>query len=222
MFLTGSKEAIWQLKQTNEYTTLKNATIEGYAFNRTANNLAAYGLTPQLLSSFEAADQRKLAWVGSVTSATPTPVVTAYPYKYKTGSTNGVINQPSPEYYVVFRLAEAYLIRAEAAANGAAGGTAAALADLKIIRNRAGLPDLAGNLNQQQIIAAVAKERRIEFFAEWGHRWFDLKRTGHAGTELSTIPLKQPWAGDYQLLYPIPMGEIEKGPFLTQNPGYEI
>ncbi len=29
---------------------------------------------------------------------------------------------------------------------------------------------------QTQVMAAIEQERRIEFFAEWGHRWFDLKR----------------------------------------------
>jgi hypothetical protein len=218
VFLTGSREAIWQLKQTTENATLKNATPEGYEFNETAGGFATYGLTNQLLSDFETGDQRSVAWVGNTGTSSATPM--SYPYKYKIGSTNGGAGQPALEYYVVLRLAEAYLIRAEAEANGVAGGTGAAIADLKVIRNRAGLPDLANNLSQQQVIAAVAKERRLEFFAEWGHRWFDLKRTGTASSVLSVIPLKQPWEGDYQLLYPIPLEELKIDRFLTQNPGY--
>jgi hypothetical protein len=227
VFLTNSREAVWQLKQsaTNEY--LKNATAEGYRFLPPALNWSAlYCLTDQLLSGFEPGDQRRIAWVGATDnsdngSGTPLPPVTSYyPYKYKIGSGNGDAAQPLNEYYMTLRFAEAYLIRAEAAANGAAGSTAAAIADLNVIRNRAGLPNLANTLSQQQVIAAVAKENQIEFFAEWGHRWFDLKRTGQASGVLSVIPLKQPWAGDYQLLYPIPPEEIKADHFLMQNPGY--
>lgn len=213
VFLTDSREAIWQLKQTNESNAIKNATTEGYAFNPPSS----YFLTNQLLSSFDAGDQRKLAWVGNTISS---GLTYSYPNKYKIGSFNSDAGQPSLEYYMVLRLAEAYLIRAEATANGAPGGIATAIADLNTIRHRAGLDDLSDDLSQQQVIDAVAKENQVEFFAEWGHRWFDLKRTGKAGALLSAIPLKQPWVGNYQLLYPIPIVEITIDPFLTQNPGY--
>jgi hypothetical protein len=57
-------------------------------------------------------------------------------------------------------------------------------------------------------------------FCEWGHRWFVLGRMGLAHDVLSAIPAKQPWAGDYQLVYPIPVAEITNDHFLTQNEGY--
>ncbi len=34
------------------------------------------------------------------------------------------------------------------------------------------------------------------------------------------MPLKQPWTGDFQLLYPIPPAEIRFNNKLIQNPGY--
>jgi len=64
------------------------------------------------------------------------------------------------------------------------------------------------------------QERRIELFAESGQRWFDLKRTGQAHDVLSIISYKQPWRGDYELIYPIPPNELLSDPNLTQNPGY--
>ncbi|MDR6786114.1 hypothetical protein ABIE26_004833 [Pedobacter africanus] len=216
VFLTGSREAVWQLKQTNEHSSLKNATTEGHVFLPNGGS-PEYGLTNQLLSGFETNDQRKLAWTGNVVFSGRNY---NYPAKYKTGRSNGVVRQPSPEYYTTLRLAEAYLIRAEAIANGAPGGTTLAIADLNTLRDRAGLDDLSNDLSQQELITAVAKENQIEFFAEWGHRWFDLKRTGKASAVLSAIPLKQPWAGDYQLLYPIPASEIIRDHFLIQNPMY--
>jgi len=231
VFSTTSREAVWQLKQTATDGTLKNATPEGIALSASTTDhhgYPNYGLTNELLSAFEPGDQRRVKWVDSTDDANqggpgstpqPQPMI-YYPYKYIISFGNADASQPPPQYYTVLRLAEAYLIRAEAEANGATGGAAAAIADLNIIRNRAGLPNLSSNLIQQQVISAVAQERRIEFFAEWGHRWFDLKRTGQAHAALSAIPAKQPWAGDYQLLYPIPQSEIIIDHFLTQNAGY--
>jgi hypothetical protein len=120
---------------------------------------------------------------------------------------------------MVLRLAEQYLIRAEAAAKGASS-LSDAIDDLNVIRNRAGVGSLPHSLNQQQVIDAIEKERRLELFMEWGHRWFDLKRTGRATNVLSEYVIKQPWEGDYQLLYPIPETELEAGPNLIPNPGY--
>ncbi len=37
-------------------------------------------------------------------------------------------------------------------------------------------------------VKAVAHERQIELFAEWGNRWFDLKRTGKASAILKRHP----------------------------------
>lgn len=227
VFSTASREAVWQLKQTTTDGSLQNATQEGR--NELPLSMDGHGMpqsiiTDQLLSAFETGDQRRVKWVDSTDNAdhsSTLPLTTYYyPYKYIIGYGNADGSQPPPQYYMVLRLAEAYLIRAEAEANGATGGTAAAITDLNVIRSRAGLPNLNNGLGQQQVIAAVAQERRIEFFAEWGHRWFDLKRTGQAHNVLSAIPAKQPWAGDYQLLYPIPLTEITADHFLTQNTGY--
>ena len=68
---------------------------------------------------------------------------------------------------MVLRLAEQYLDRAEAEANGAGGGPDSAISDLNIIRNRAGLEPLPDTLSD--IMAAIRQERRIELFAEWGN-----------------------------------------------------
>ncbi|HEY0175448.1 MAG TPA: RagB/SusD family nutrient uptake outer membrane protein, partial [Pedobacter sp.] len=69
------------------------------------------------------------------------------------------------------------------------------------------------------LLDAIAQERRVELFAEWGHRFLDLKRTGKATAILGVIPAKQPWDQN-QLLFPIPSSEIQANPGLTQNPGY--
>ncbi len=70
------------------------------------------------------------------------------------------------QQYMVLRLAEQYLIRAEARAhqNNAEG----AISDINIIRTRAELPGLENTLTQDEILSAVAHERQTELFAEWG------------------------------------------------------
>jgi len=226
VFSTSSNEAVWQLKQTSEDAQLKNATPEGLLFSAGDLNhhgYVQYGLTSQLISAFEPNDKRWTTWVDStdyLIDSTKPGRNTYFPHKYIIGTQNSGLGQPVPQYYMVLRLADAYLIRAEASVNGASGGLGTAISDLNSIRHRAGLPDLNTNLNQLQLKNAIARERQIEFFAEWGHRWFDLKRTGQASAVLSVIPAKQPWLGDGQLLYPIPRGEIIADHFLTQNPGY--
>jgi hypothetical protein len=214
VFLIKSKEAIWQMKQGTTDAGFKNSTIEGFTFIPTLTGVFRYCLTPALLNTFETGDRRRTVWV----NATPGTPVNYYPWKYKLGQ-GTFSNNPSTEYYMMLRLAEMYLIRAEAAANGA-GALTAAIDDLNVIRKRASLPALPATLTQEQVITAVARERQVELFAEWGHRWLDLKRTNKAHDVLSAMSSKQPWAGDYQLLYPIPPTEIQINPRLEQNPEY--
>jgi hypothetical protein len=225
VFLKNSTEAIWQLQQNPSLNGEGTATPEGIALLPYPLNtgFATFYLSPQLLAAFEPGDLRRSAWVDSTDNSYNTGTSTGiyyFPYKYKTGLSNYSIGGTATEYYMVLRLAEQYLIRAEAEANGAGGGPASAIADLNVIRGRAGLPALSPSLTAGQVITAVTHERQIELFAEWGHRWLDLKRTGQAHAVLSVIPLKQPWAGDYQLLDPISISEIQADPNLTQNPGY--
>ena len=175
----------------------------------------SYYLSPSMGKAFEPNDQRRDAWTGF----TPTPSTAPWtgdtlwwPKKY----TKGLQNVAPAQYYTVLRLAEQYLIRAEARVWE--GNTIGALADLNAIRARAGLSPSTASTNDD-LLAAIAQERRVEFFAEWGHRYLDLKRTGKAAAVLGAIPAKMPWH-DYQLLYPIPQTELATDPNLSQNQGY--
>lgn len=215
VFLVNSSESIlqWQLNTSfNNFT----ATPEGATLIPSSGSNPQYYLTTTLLNSFEPGDKRKTAWLDSVNYNGANYYV---PYKYKIGQYNYTPNGTPIEYYTVLRLAEQYLIRAEAEANETTGASIPAIADLNIIRARAGgIPPLSPTLTHAQILASVAHERQIELFAEWGHRWFDLKRTGQATTVLTAdkgFPVN-----NNSLLYPIPQGELNLDPNLTQNPGY--
>lgn len=118
----------------------------------------------------------------------------------------------------VFRLAEMYLIRAEARAQqGNVTGGSGGLADLNIIRERADLEPLEIS-SANQLLLAIEQERQVELAFE-GHRWYDLKRTGRANTVMRSVSSN--W-DETDLLYPIPQYEIQNNPSLRgqQNPGY--
>lgn len=209
-FSIGSSEAILQFEVPN---SSPYATIEGRSFIPSNGSVVpGYYLTNSLIGAFEPNDLRWLNWVKKNTNS---GISYYYPYKYKVrvGSPGNVT-----EYYMVLRLAEQYLIRAEAEANGADGGVVAAVADLNVVRQRAGLADYSGNLSSASVLDAIYHERQIELFAEWGHRWFDLKRWGTA-TQVLGINKGITVSSD-MLLYPIPFLEIQADPNLVQNPGY--
>lgn len=114
----------------------------------------------------------------------------------------------------ILRIAEQFLIRAEARLRKASPDLAGALADLNKIRERAELtPFVTADVNAA--LLAVEQERKVELAFE-GHRWFDLIRTGRAKTVLGI-------SDQNKFLYPIPNSEILADPDLgpeDQNPGY--
>jgi starch-binding outer membrane protein, SusD/RagB family len=119
---------------------------------------------------------------------------------------------------VVFRLAEMFLIRAEARAQqGNVTGTNSAQADLNTLRTRANAP-LISNVSQGQMLLLIEQERVYELAFE-GHRWYDLVRTGRASDIMPSF--NSNWKDAYQL-WPIPQRELQNNPALAgnQNPGY--
>ncbi len=110
-------------------------------------------------------------------------------------------------------MAEQYLIRAEAKAQ--LGDLNGSLVDLNIIRHRAGLDDFSSAV-KDDIVGAILKERRIELFTEWGHRWLDIKRSPQMNATMSTSAEHKGGAWqDTDRFYPIPFDDILKNPNLT-------
>lgn len=209
VFQETSQEAIWQLVPENGETTRLglNFPITFFGPGR-FGEFGATSLSEVLLAAFESEDSRRNDWVGSNGG-------NSYPIKYKNSSSFSIGSTDVPEYTVMLRLAEQYLIRAEARTmlNDFLG----AQDDLNIIRRRAGLADIA-MLNREALLTAITQERRIELFAEGGHRWLDLKRSGQANQVLEL--LKDQWQVT-DLLWPIPEIEIfNNSNLLPQNDGY--
>jgi len=217
VFSSTSSEAILQWELNTNFNNY-NATSEGFTFLTGQDNPPSYFLSPQLLGSFETGDQRAVYWIDTVSY-----LGTSYllPYKYKIGPYQYSPGASASEYLTVLRLAEQYLIRAEARAmqNNLQG----AIDDVNVIRERAGLTGLNGVTDQPGALAAIMQERRIEFFAEWGHRWLDLKRTGSLDSVMQVVTPEKISGGvwnSHQQLFPIPQSERTADPKLTQNPGY--
>ena len=112
---------------------------------------------------------------------------------------------------IIFRLAEAYLIRAEARAKKPDADLHGAIYDLNIIRKRSNVSALETLLSKQEVIQAIEDENRVEFAIE-PHRWFDLVRTNRAVAVLGI--------SEHQQLFPIPYNDIEADKDLHQNPNY--
>jgi len=206
VFKSNSAETIFQWVPV---TPNANAPEGNIFIPPSAAARPVYKICTVLMNAFEAGDLRKISWIKTVPLGGQTY---SYPYKYK------VYNSSSPtEYNIVLRLAEQYLIRAEARANQ--NNIAGAVADINVIRTRAGLPALSPGLSKDQCLLAIEQERRIELFTEWGHRWFDLKRTNRVDTVLSAVKGLN-WQPADQF-YPIPQSELETDVHLDQNPGYE-
>ncbi|PZU07187.1 MULTISPECIES: RagB/SusD family nutrient uptake outer membrane protein [Sphingobacterium] len=210
-FLSSSTEAILQFVPP---ITQIFGVAEAYRFiPSSATARPTFALTESLINSFESGDGRKSKWLNQNTVAGK---VYAYPYKYKTRSV--VVGAAKPEFNIVFRLGEMYLIRSEA--NAILGNNFDAIADLNVIRKRALLSELDKNqsISKEDLLIIINHENRIEFFAEWGHRWLDLKRTGQVDLVLQNLKGDK-WQKT-AAVYPIPLSDIKQNPNLTQNEGY--
>ena len=202
VFDIASEGAIWQLIPSNPNSGSANE-VRWF----TPGQTPTYVLTENLLDAFEEQDKRRTAWVGEVEYADG---LYFYPTKFVPGTT-------LDQYSTVFRIAEQYLIRAEARAR--LGNLEGAIEDLNEVRRvHGGLEPYAGPVTEEAVIEAILQERRVEFFAEWGHRWFDLIRTGRAGEVLGELH-PETWEPT-DILWPIPSSELEANPELEQNPGY--
>lgn len=215
VFLKNSPEAIWDLAVPLPASSGWNPGAYFILKSAPSGNLSI-ALNSPLLQSFESGDRRRTSWIDSVSAGSK---VYYFPYKYKVSQFN--FSGTVTEYTVMLRLAEQYLIRAEALAQE--GNLTAAAADLNTVRSRAGLGTVTAT-TQSALLSANLHERQVELFAEWGHRWFDLIRTGSADSIMGIItPFKTigtvQW-NDNDTLYPVPNSERLLDVNLSQNVGY--
>lgn len=205
VFLSGSEEAIWQLPANGAYyQTVEASTFIPYSPSAQPN----YVLSSQLLDAFESDDPRIASWTGVSTVGTTTYY---YPHKYK----NTSAGQTPTEDYMLFRLADIYLVRAEAYAQ--LNKLPEALADLNKIRDRAQDRDDISTNSKATALSAILHERQVELFCEWGNRWIDLKRTKTIDAVLGSA---KPFWKSSAALFPVPLAERQANPALDQNKDY--
>jgi len=227
-----SKEVIWNFAPAVSSAGV-TAAYSGEGRHYSPALLKLQGVPPQsfgydicnylndgIVNAFESSDKRKTDWLESVTAEGKTYY---FPFKYKTDFAGLSTVQ---EYTVILRLAEVYLIRAEARARQ--GNVNGAKLDVNVIRTRASLAGTTA-ATDAQLMVAIEQERRVELFTEWGHRWLDLKRwpgrnnpgISRAEEVMSVVtPLKGGVWNKNWLLLPIPATDIINNPNLEQNPGY--
>ena len=121
---------------------------------------------------------------------------------------------PASQNVTVVRLAEIYLIHAEARARVDNSVSTAAYNSLKAVQARAGVTTPIDTYTSlEAFITAVQEEKERELMFE-GETWFDFSRTKLALKKYESL------TDEKFLLYPIPSAQIGLGTGLTQNPGY--
>jgi hypothetical protein len=189
---TNSPESIFEVVfDAQNFTRLAQ-----YFYSRDLSGRYEVAPEAELIQSYEPADTNRLK--ASVAYYDTQP----YGYKYKDVS-------GGTDHVYVFRLAEMYLIRAEALAYSN-GDIAGIQADINTIRNRAGLANTTA-ATIPELKQAIDYECRHEFAFE-GHRWPDLVRTKRATVVLGI--------DEKYTLFPIPLSEMQTNNLMKQNDGY--
>lgn len=150
-----------------------------------------------------------------------------------------VYNDQNSASFIIFRYAEVLLSYAEAQ-NEAVGPDGSVYDAVNQVRARSALPPLPTGLDQDDMRAAIRRERRIELAFE-DKRWYDLIRWKLAEKNLNgslhAIVIQnengkwvyntKPAAGGQRTFYanknylmPIPQYAMDKNEKLTQNPNY--
>lgn len=132
-----------------------------------------------------------------------------YPFKDFGGVSNTIFH---------LRLAEVYLIYAEAEARKAGGDLSLALNALNKIRSRAGVSPKTLS-SKKQLLEDIREEKLLELFFENGESWFDLVRY-HILGDINAFKVKPTLTSTNQFVLPIPLKVLGANNALEQNPGY--
>jgi hypothetical protein len=222
VFGTGSKETIWSL-------ALPSSESAGYQYQYYNHGMPSPVVSPNtpgtynvyaslntaLVNAFEPGDLRLSNWVREVSlTGGPSAVTYYFPAKYTAPAA-------SDENEITLRLAEVYLIRAEARAQ--LSDITGAQSDLDMVRTRAGLSNTTAT-DAAGLLDAILRERRVELFTEGASRFFDLKRTGTIDpvmTAFAPTKIRVATWSHFMQLFPIPLNDLIQDPNLTPNPGYQ-
>lgn len=197
----NTKESLWEI----QFEPTNSNSIAFFYYTTATGGRNEIATSTSLNNAHEAGDLRKSV-NASTQGGSATNLKTLKYTRVSTGDDN----------VVLFRLSELYLIRAEARALKPSPDLVGSLADINVIRARAGLANSTAS-TAADLLTAVMQERRIELAHE-GHRFFDLKRNNLLATTLSSN-----FSGNnaFRALWPIPQREtLNSGGVIAQNTGY--
>jgi len=122
--------------------------------------------------------------------------------------------------YIFMRLAEVFLIQAEAEARQGKDHYSNARKSLKVITDRAGYPeDLVNQIPDNELLEAIREHKWLELATETGEEWFDLVRYTVEG-DVAWGSVQPTLLSKWQLILPIPQKAMTGNKLLEQNPEY--
>ncbi|EHQ30758.1 RagB/SusD family nutrient uptake outer membrane protein [Mucilaginibacter paludis] len=225
-----NKETIFAVRYTKGGFGTGSPFFNWFVPNQSGSTIATVGggsgfntIMPDLYDAFPATDPRRGFSIASYVSS---GVTYYYTKKYTDVPANAM---DSNNDWIVIRYADVMLMYAEA--ENELNGPAGAISYVNDVRRRAygnTTNDLTATQTSSQgnMKLAIETERRLELNME-GHRWFDLLRTGRAidvmnasftkyQTKNGTVVIQI--SAPHNLLFPIPLREIQINPNLTPNP----
>ncbi len=217
----------------NSSNPLTPLTIPNYSgISRYSDEYGSVYPTDQFIKSYDPADrriqEREFFYTSYPSIKDNTPVVFKAHYIYKWFDSTAVRSTTKSDLnYTIYRLADVYLLYAEASNRAEGGPNAGAISYVNLIRNRAGLSPI-GSLSQTDFEHEVWLERYYELCFE-NKMWFDMIRTRKVHNDVTGnwddfVGHTTVWGATFtanQLLFPVPLQEIQVNPnLLPNNPGF--
>lgn len=226
--MESSSECIWVFGSINSYLNFLDASLN--VLEDPSNPLGdskytykQFNASPELLTAYVEEDLRKENYILKGRNKENSIIYPDgyYPYgKFAISSEYAAVS--GNDFAYAFRLSEAYLNLAEAAANDNDPKTALdALNTLRSYRFEEGVEEISG-LTGTALVERIRLERRLELCYE-GHRWFDLRRYGMpsfsrtwkvGGVAVQTYQLLEK---DPAYTLPIPQEVLDRNRNLIQN-----
>ncbi|MGI4873566.1 MAG: RagB/SusD family nutrient uptake outer membrane protein [Janthinobacterium lividum] len=214
----GSPFTVWFMPA---YTTAQSTALLGVAYTGQQFNT----VDVDLVNAFTASGTTDVRAATSYVQ--PTGATSYYTRKYIDAPTTST---DAENDWIVLRYADVLLMYAEAINEGTGPDALSLDATNRVIRRSRGLAvataaptvDLPATTSQADLRTRLETERRLELNFE-GHRWFDLVRTNRAIPVMNAFFTKNNSAtriDAHNLVFPVPIQEIQTNPILTQNPGY--
>jgi starch-binding outer membrane protein, SusD/RagB family len=199
-----SSEDIFIINNEGRNSGAPLSIILGHRNERTINYMA---ITNDLIELFDQEDRRREYYVKQLNDTITRK------YSEYAGSKD--------HYIPVIRLAEMYLIRAEASVSLPAPDEVQARSDLDRIRRRANPAAPSVNLSGQALRDEIFNERRRELAIE-GHLFFDIARKGMdvRRNDVNAQINKNLDFRDYRYVLPIPQKAVSLNRLMEQNENY--